>query len=415
MKEHIEIKGRTCNAGFVAWVDDIANEDALLVQYLERAGAIFHVRTNQPQSLMHLCCDNNLTGPTRNPYNRTLTPGGSSGGEGASMGFKCAALGVGTDIGGSIRAPAGFCGAYGFRPTALRMPATGIKVPGPGQESIHGTAGPLASQSVEDLNLFQRAVIDQEPWETETSLVPLPWRQVKATKNMTVGIMWDDGCVRPHPPVTRALRHAKEKLLAAGLKVVDWEPYRHDHGWEIISSLYFPDAANSQRTVLSQSGEPLLPLTEWAFAYSRASPLSIPENWALNCKRDAYRDTYHALMKSRDVDFILCPVYVGAAAVMGESQYWNYTAIWNILDYPGVVFPSGLIVDPELDPVDGGYRPRSEVDAREWAKYRPERYEGAPIGLQLVGKRFKDEETLAAAGLVSDIVQGKEEDIRSRL
>lgn len=331
------------------------------------------------------------------------------------MGFKCAALGVGTDIGGSIRAPAGFCGAYGFRPTALRMPATGIKVPGPGQESIHGTAGPLASQSVEDLNLFQRAVIDQEPWETETSLVPLPWRQVKATKNMTVGIMWDDGCVRPHPPVTRALRHAKEKLLAAGLKVVDWEPYRHDHGWEIISSLYFPDAANSQRTVLSQSGEPLLPLTEWAFAYSRASPLSIPENWALNCKRDAYRDTYHALMKSRDVDFILCPVYVGAAAVMGESQYWNYTAIWNILDYPGVVFPSGLIVDPELDPVDGGYRPRSEVDAREWAKYRPERYEGAPIGLQLVGKRFKDEETLAAAGLVSDIVQGKEEDIRSRL
>lgn len=67
------------------------------------------------------------------------------------------------------------------------------KSPGPGQESIHGTAGPLASQSVEDLNLFQRAVIDQEPWETETSLVPLPWRQVKATKNMTVGIMWDDG------------------------------------------------------------------------------------------------------------------------------------------------------------------------------------------------------------------------------
>ncbi|GAQ07706.1 putative amidase C550.07 [Aspergillus lentulus] len=415
VKEHIEIKGRTCNAGFVAWVDNIANEDALLVQYLEKAGAVFHVRTNQPQSLMHLCCDNNLTGPTRNPYNRTLSPGGSSGGEGASMGFKCAALGVGTDIGGSIRAPAGFCGAYGFRPTALRIPATGIKVPGPGQESIHGTAGPLASQSVEDLDLFQRAVIDQEPWETETSLVPLPWRRVKATKNMTVGIMWDDGCVRPHPPVTRALHHAKEKLLAAGLKVVDWEPYRHDHGWEIISSLYFPDAANSQRTILSQSGEPILALTEWAFAYSRGSPLTIPENWALNCQRDAYRDAYHALMKSRAVDFILCPVYVGAAAVMGEAQYWNYTAIWNILDYPGVVFPSGLIVDPALDLVDGGYRPRSEVDAREWAKYRPERYEGAPIGLQLVGQRFKDEETLAAAGLVSDIVQGKGEDIKPRL
>ncbi|RHZ52863.1 hypothetical protein CDV55_104739, partial [Aspergillus turcosus] len=181
------------------------------------------------------------------------------------------------------------------------------------------------------------------------------------------------------------------------------------------SSLYFPDAAKSQRTILSQSGEPLLPLTEWAFAYSRSTPLTIPENWALNYQRDAYRDAYHALMKSRGVDFILCPVYVGAAAVMGESQYWNYTAIWNILDYPGVVFPSGLVVDPALDPVDSTYRPRSEVDAREWAKYRPERYEGAPIGLQLVGKHFKDEETLAAAGLVSDIVQGKGEDTKSRL
>jgi Asp-tRNA(Asn)/Glu-tRNA(Gln) amidotransferase A subunit family amidase len=135
----------------------------------------------------------------------------------------------------------------------------------------------------------------------------------------------------------------------------------------------------------------------------------------LNCQRDAYRDAYQALMKSRGVDFILCPVYVGAAAVMGESQYWNYTAVWNILDYPGVVFPSGLVVDPELDPVDGGYRTRSDVDAREWAKYSPERYEGAPIGLQLVGKRFKDEETLAAAGLVSDIVQGKGADITPRL
>jgi Asp-tRNA(Asn)/Glu-tRNA(Gln) amidotransferase A subunit family amidase len=121
------------------------------------------------------------------------------------MGFKCAALGVGTDIGGSIRAPAGFCGAYGFRPTTLRIPATGIKVPGPGQESIHGTAGPLASQSVEDLDLFQRAVIDQEPWETETSLVPLPWRRVKATENMTVGIMWDDGYFpRPFPLLDRS-------------------------------------------------------------------------------------------------------------------------------------------------------------------------------------------------------------------
>ncbi|PLN74628.1 amidase signature domain-containing protein, partial [Aspergillus taichungensis] len=213
--------------------------------------------------------------------------------------------------------------------------------------------------------------------------------------------------VRPHPPITRALQHAKTKLQAAGIKVIDWEPYKHAHGWDIISSMYFPDAATSQRDLLATSGEPALPLTEWAFAYSRPDPLTISESWNLNTQRDTYRDEYHALMKSRNVDFILSPAYVGVAAVMGESHYWNYTAIWNILDQPAVVFPSGLFVDPALDPVDAAYSPRSKVDAREWAKYAPERYEGAPVGLQLTGKHFRDEETLAAAGLVKAVLDGK--------
>ena len=109
------------------------------------------------------------------------------------MGFKCAPLGIGTDIGGSIRTPAVFCGGFGFRPTAMRNPAGGIKVPFPGQESIRGVVGPMASSSVEDLNLFQQVVVDQEPWDMEPSLTPLPWKRVKPDRNMTVGIMWDDG------------------------------------------------------------------------------------------------------------------------------------------------------------------------------------------------------------------------------
>lgn len=109
------------------------------------------------------------------------------------MGFKCAPLGIGTDIGGSIRAPAAFCNAYGFRPTMRRNPCSGIKAPEPGQEAILGVVGPLAAQSLDDLELFQRVVLDAEPWDIETSLVPLPWRRVKENRKFTVGIMWDDG------------------------------------------------------------------------------------------------------------------------------------------------------------------------------------------------------------------------------
>ncbi|KAJ5128565.1 hypothetical protein N7448_002282 [Penicillium atrosanguineum] len=408
VKEHIGLKNKTCNTGFVAWVDKVTPEDAHLIQLLSKAGAIFHVRTNQPQSLMHLCCSNNITGTTVNPHNRTLTPGGSSGGEGASMGFKCAPLGIGTDIGGSIRCPAAFCGAYGFRPSTMRMPMAGIQVAALGQETIHGVVGPMASSSLEDCELFSKAVLDQEPWNVERTLVPLPWKTVTPTRDVTIAIMWDDGIVHPHPPITRALRLARDKLTAAGIKVVDWEPYKHAEGWDIISTLYYPDAGSRQREMLRASGEPARPLTEWVLSYARPTSLTHPQAWEYQHKRDVFIDEYHAVMKSRGVDFIISPPYPGVAAVMGESQYWNYTAIWNLVDLPSAVFPSGLTVDKELDVLgdEKEYVPRSEVDEREWRKYTgPERFERAPIGLQISGGRFMDEEVLAVARVVEGIVR----------
>jgi Asp-tRNA(Asn)/Glu-tRNA(Gln) amidotransferase A subunit family amidase len=109
------------------------------------------------------------------------------------MGFKCASLGIRTDIGGSIRAPAAFNGAYGFRPTAMRDPYDGVILAGEGQESIRCVIGPLAASSVEDLDLFMSLVIDQEPWDIETSLVAMSWKRISPTKDFTVAILWDDG------------------------------------------------------------------------------------------------------------------------------------------------------------------------------------------------------------------------------
>ena len=121
-----------------------------------------------------------------------LSCGGSSGGEGAGIGFRSSALGLGTDIGGSIRIPAAFNGVYGFRPTASRLPYDGIELPGAGQESIKCVIGPL-THSIDDINLFMKTALDQKPWDTEVSLVPLPWRTVPSTKDITIGVMWSDG------------------------------------------------------------------------------------------------------------------------------------------------------------------------------------------------------------------------------
>ena len=97
------MEGLGLNAGYVAWYAKVADADARVLQILWQAGAVFHARTTQPQSLMHLETDSNLYGVTVNPYNGNLSAGGSSGGEGALIGSRGSCLGIGTDIGGKYR------------------------------------------------------------------------------------------------------------------------------------------------------------------------------------------------------------------------------------------------------------------------------------------------------------------------
>ena len=92
VKEHVGMKGLSLNAGFVAWIEDIAPDDAGLLKLLWAAGAVFYVRTTEPQTLMHAATSSPIYGVTVNPYNRNLTCGGSSGGEGALLGIKGSVL-----------------------------------------------------------------------------------------------------------------------------------------------------------------------------------------------------------------------------------------------------------------------------------------------------------------------------------
>jgi amidase len=110
LKEQISVAGHATNAGLVCWIDHVVDEDADIVRTLRRLGAVIFARTNQPQSLMHLETDNNIYGPTVNPRNRRLTAGGSTGGEAALMAMCGTPLGIGGDIGGSIRCPAALNG-----------------------------------------------------------------------------------------------------------------------------------------------------------------------------------------------------------------------------------------------------------------------------------------------------------------
>lgn len=160
-------------------------------------------------------------------------------------------------------------GLYGLKPTALRLPIGGWVATMTGAEHILGTIGPL-STSLEGCRLFTKTIIDAKPWLKEPSMLPFPWKEEDAFKGkkLKVAVIWDDGVVKPHPPITRALKQVADKLKAkSNVEVVDWTPYKHDLAWELIVRLSIPFHVfliSSRQTSISPMGRnknlmPLMP------------------------------------------------------------------------------------------------------------------------------------------------------------
>lgn len=129
--------------GYISWLGKHETQDSILASLLRKAGAVFYVKTSVPQTLMTGETVNNIIGRTVNPRNKNWSCGGSSGGEGAVISMRGSVIGLGTDIGGSIRIPAAFNFLYGIRPSHGRVPYGGMANSMAGQETVHSVVGPL--------------------------------------------------------------------------------------------------------------------------------------------------------------------------------------------------------------------------------------------------------------------------------
>lgn len=408
LKEQMNFKDRITNGGYVSMLTNIPKQHGITNQVLENLGAVFYVRTNQPQTLMHLDGNNNLIGLTRNPYNSALTSGGSSSGEGAIVAFGGSAIGVGSDIGGSIRAPAAYSGCHGLRPTTRRISTNGGVSSGRGQESVASVCGPMA-RNMNDIELWMKSYInDGKPWLLDAISLPMPWREVDTPnlKDLNIAVMYDDGLVKPTPPITRGLKDTVAKLEKAGAKIVEFKPIRTKEAYETVNKMYSCDGNYMQKKLLSDSGEPLTKLTKWCLNYGEgANALSVAENRDLNYIRDNLRQDYTLFMVENKIDFILCPAYNNVAPKVEEVYNWSYTSLFNLLDFPGLTFQTGLFQDPSIDKWDlSTYDFRSDLERLELENYIPEEFVGAPIGLQLVGRRYFDEEVVAAGKAITELL-----------
>jgi amidase len=409
IKAHMAIAGRKSDWGSLYSLKKI-EYDSLTAKILREAGAVFYVKTNQPQSIMHLETDS-FWGRTLNPYNINLSSGGSSGGESALNALRGSVLGVGSDIGGSIRGPAGFCNIHGFKPTSLLLSNEGFTTGGFAAElNVLATGGPMC-RTLRDADLYMRVMRSANLHLHDPSIIRTPWTGLatELPAPIKLGIMMHDGAITPHPPVTRALNWAISTIssspLANKFTLKPFTPYNAAHGQEFLhSKLYFPETSSHLRAEYSATGEPELPLTTWAFRKAPQQELTAQQIADERFKRDIFRRDFLAHWNAQDVDFVLCPVFVGSASMHDTAKYWNYTSLWNLVDYPGMVIPTPVEVrnKAEEDGYPEGWKAMSEEDEDVRRMWEEGDFEGAPIGLQVVARKWFDNELVAAVGVLEE-------------
>ena len=219
-KDLVATKGIRTTYGSPLYADHVPDQDALIVQRMNAAGAITIGKTNTPEFGAGSHTFNRVFGATRNPYDPGKTCGGSSGGAAVALAARLIPLADGSDTGGSLRNPAAFCNVVGFRPSPGRVPMAG------NPWSDLSTAGPMA-RNVDDLALLFSVLAGPHPHIPhclpEAGASFLPVQPVDLTK-LRIAVSEDFGCLPVASAVRDAIAELRETLAAAGAEVVDAAP-----------------------------------------------------------------------------------------------------------------------------------------------------------------------------------------------
>jgi amidase len=388
LKESYQFAGTPTTFGIPAMKDNVRAATALAAERLAAAGANVFGKTNVPLRLADFQSYNDVYGTTNNPFDPGRTPGGSSGGSAAALAAGLTALEMGSDIGGSIRNPAHFCGVFGHKPTWNLIPPRGHALDDSVSPTDISVIGPLA-RSADDLETALRATAGPDAIETPGLAIDLP-RLEEPLSSLRIGIWADLAPFCPTSAAVGARVQAVAEALGAGGARVD-ETARPDfsaeHSHEVFSALLstamaarLPDdqfksridkadgaAADDQRPDVVQARWQTLRLRDWA-----------KFNEARNRLRWAWRRFFD------EVDFLITPVMPvtafphdhgpeGGRTIEVDGRivpYFNQTfwaGLAGVAYLPATVFPAGLAAD------------------------------GLPVGLQIIGPAYGDLRTIQLA------------------
>ncbi|CRG86329.1 hypothetical protein PISL3812_03334 [Talaromyces islandicus] len=403
IKDLFGVEGVDTCIGWVGLTNKPAVQDGNAAAALRRLGAVLYVKTNVPQSMMMSDSYNHVFGQCVSSLNRNLISGGSSGGEGALVSGKGSILGIGTDIGGSIRIPSNLCGLYGLSPSTGRQP---YERNGPRQDTIRSVAGPM-SLSLAAVEKYMEALPAAKPWEIDPHVIPMPWRSelCTTTKTLKIGYLVDDGVVKVQPPVARAVREVVDALRDAGHEVFEWDASTHAHAYKLWETAILADGGEGCRKLCELSGEPLI---EGMLVGKPENLLTTAETHQLNADKYAYETEYLRRWGSSEMDALIMPImpWVGYKpwTWVKSHQYVGYTSIWNLLDYPALAMPV-TTVDSQKDQPDEewkNHQPRNKGDEFNHQQYDINLVQGMPVGVQVVTPKLQEEKCIAVAKVIGE-------------
>ncbi|KAK6352977.1 hypothetical protein TWF696_004967 [Orbilia brochopaga] len=413
IKDDKAIVGYDTSCGLASLCFKPARDNSAIVRILQDAGAVLYCKTNIPQTMMAFDSVNNIWGRTLNPLNRKLTPGGSSGGESALVAIRGSLLGIGSDVGGSIRVPAMCTGTYGIKPTSVRLTSNvgpgGFGTPGSFAVGVAVSHGPIAT-SLRSCELFLKVVADAKLWETENYTVFSPWRTIDAKpRQMRFLVLPTDGAMTPLPPVQRLLKETAAQLQSRGHKVDVLEnppAFLKDNFKHYRMMMGGAGGSGHLVDLIESTGEPMIkPIVG---KVRRQNPITVDQLFERNAVRDTFLANSLKLWKpatGQDYDAIVTAVAAHPALRHDTWEYSGYTSMFNVLDWPAGVLPARNVTREDLE------APISEGTGSVWDRVNRkniwennEDYLGTPLALQVVARKLQEEELLQAMHVVDEAI-----------
>lgn len=375
VKDTIEVGGVRTTRGSRVQSNFVPAEDATAVARLRSAGAIILGKTNCAELALEYTAENLVFGRTNNPHDLSRSPGGSSGGCAAAVAACLAAASLGSDLAGSVRIPAHFCGVAGLRPTTGRVPGHGHAPPVEGPYALGASLGPLA-RSVEDLELLFGVLADDGA----------PSVDVESLRGTRAAICFDDGAVPATGEIRSAVVRAAEALRDAGLHVEEARPPSIERAHAAWLSVFSYPTVRYLREFYRGREEEAGPVARALLKRDLKEPEAetLLASWA---ERDRLRGELLRWMERTPL--VVAPVGPVEAFRHEESRKievngevfpvfraFALAQAFNVYDLPAVCVPAGTTS------------------------------EALPVGVQIAGRPYEERRVLAAARVIEKALGG---------